>query len=93
VLDPGGPRILPVTQQVQHGPQQSREDEFEQAIREGVADMATYYGTFIFRDRRLEGPRYRQTSNVSELVDGPQQPYPKTPHGADIPLDRYRRSI
>jgi hypothetical protein len=37
VLDPGGPRVLPVSQAVQHGPQESREAEFEQGSRDSFS--------------------------------------------------------
>ena len=40
VLDPGGPRILPVTQEIEHGPELSRSAEFQEA-----AELGAYHTT------------------------------------------------
>ncbi len=75
LLDPGGPRILPVTQQVQHGPDQSRAEAFD---REAAAGMAEFYGVLGFKDRRAFGRRHRATDDIRDL-DGPQEPYEVRP--------------
>jgi hypothetical protein len=67
VLEPGGPRILPVSQKIEYGPEKSREEEFERAVGAGLNYMASYFGDAIFKDRRLEGRRYRETDTVDEL--------------------------
>jgi hypothetical protein len=58
VLDPGGPRILPVSQEVQHGPELSRSAEFDAAMRE-AAELGAYHASIGFYDRRFEGRRHR----------------------------------
>jgi hypothetical protein len=59
VLEPAGPRILPVTQHVSDGSEVSREEAFDLAVREAAADMAVRHGAVPtvlgWRDRRLEG--------------------------------------
>ena len=71
----GAPQALPVTQRVEHGPDQSRAEAFE---REAAADLAAYHGFYNWHDRRAEGRRYRNTNWVDEL-HGPQEPYPVRP--------------
>jgi hypothetical protein len=66
----GAPRVLAVSQEVGHGPEQSRTGEFEQAI----ADLGALHYALGFRDRRFEGRRYRSTDNIEDLF-GPQKPY------------------
>lgn len=88
VLDPGGPRILPVSQQVQHGPQQSPEEAFEREAREAAAGMHDFYSWIGFKDRRAFGRRYRATNNIEDL-DGPQQPPPRGGWQRDVPFERY----
>jgi hypothetical protein len=61
-----------VTQEITHGPEQSRNAAFAQGTAEEFLVLHCLHTGF--RDRRIEGRRYRQTDNVSEL-DGPQQPY------------------
>jgi hypothetical protein len=69
----GAPRALPVTQEIPHGPEQSRSAEFD-AARQEAADLGHYHYAIGFRDRRFYGRRWRKTDNESEL-QGPQQPY------------------
>jgi hypothetical protein len=54
VLDPGGPRILPVSQEIEHGPEQSRSAEFQEA-----AELGALHASLGFYDRRFEGRRHR----------------------------------
>ena len=71
VLDPGGPRILPVTQETTHGSEQNREAaEFDRAVREGIADLAAQHAALGFFDRRFEGRRHRAAAIYEH-----QQPY------------------
>lgn len=94
------PRALPVTQEIQHGPEQSRSTEFargsaddeEHIMRHAALLVHAYYATVGFKDRRIEGRRFRQTNNVEEM-DGPQQPYDIAGWQRDIPIERYMRSI
>lgn len=58
VLDPGGPRIWPVSQAIEHGPQKSRRAEWNEAIQEAAPPGAFHTGTTFF-DRRSEGRRHR----------------------------------
>jgi hypothetical protein len=87
VLDPGGPRVLPVSQRAEHGSQLSRQEEFERGLRQDGATMAWSYGELGFHDRRIDGRRYRGT-NSDELL-GPQRPYKTKGWQADIPLEKY----
>jgi hypothetical protein len=75
---------MPVSQRIEHGPEQSRSREFE---REAAA-LAVGYGLMGFKDRRIEGRRYRGTDWVSEL-DGPQESNRVAGRQADIPFERY----
>jgi hypothetical protein len=84
VLDPVGPRILPVSQAVPHGVEPSREDEFERAIREGAFYLAQYHARVGWRDRRMYGRRYRPTDNLADLTDTPQRPYDTKRFQADV---------
>jgi hypothetical protein len=69
----GAPRALPVTQQIEHGPVQSRSAEFDQAVLD-AADLGRVHRALGFRDRRFYGRRYRPTDNEDEL-NGRQPPY------------------
>jgi hypothetical protein len=81
----GAPRALPVTQEIAHGPAQDRARAFAHGSVETFLVQNALDG---FKDRRLEGRRYRGTDNVSDL-DGPQQPYDIAGWQADInTLDR-----
>lgn len=84
VLDPGGPRILPVGQEIQHGPQQSRAAEFDAATQEAV-DLATWHATVGFYDRRFEGRRYRS----GHLYEDRREPPPRGGWQRDVPFHRY----
>jgi hypothetical protein len=86
VLWPGGPRVLPVSQQIEHGPEQSRSREFE---RGSAAALAAGYGLLAWKDRRIEGRRYRRTNWLSEL-SGPQASNRVTGRQADLPFERYK---
>jgi hypothetical protein len=89
VLDPGGPRILPVSQAVPNGPERSREEEFEQALREDAGALHTFHSLNVFNDRRVEGRRHRPTDFVEDLLGSAQVPYDNRGFQRDIPLDRY----
>jgi hypothetical protein len=67
----GGPRALPVTQIVEHGPAESRNEEFEEAARLG--ELHAHLG---YLDRRFEGRRYRSGSLYDLEAN---RPYPKDP--------------
>jgi hypothetical protein len=89
VLQPGGPRILPVSQEVEHRPEQSREEAFwAWALRQDGATLAEFYGDLGFRDRRVSGRRYRGTENVDELF-APQESNRVKGWQRDLPLSRY----
>jgi hypothetical protein len=74
------PRALPVSQEIQHGPEQSRTAEFASAAEEDYVMRQAgflvhqHYATVGFRDRRSDGRRYRGTDNTEDMY-GPQQPY------------------
>jgi hypothetical protein len=98
----GAPRALPVSQRISHGPEQSREEAFTEGTdlsdeqmrggrsKQAAHNLAKYYGQLGFRDRRLEGRRYRPTDFISEL-DGPQAPYPPADAPGDMPIERFVR--
>jgi hypothetical protein len=88
VLQPGGPRVLPVSQKIQHGPEQSCSEAFDREAREAAAVLHTAFGMLGWRDRRFEGRRFRPTDLVAEL-DGPQEPYPAAPAPADLPIEAF----
>ena len=69
VLDLGGPRIWPVTQEITHGPKQGRREEFDAATQEAV-DLAASHAVLGFYDRRYEGRRHRG----GHLYEEPQDP-------------------
>jgi hypothetical protein len=71
-LDPGGPRIMPVSQRIEQGPECDRQAEFERGA--GLA-LHNYYLVVGWRDRRHTGRRPRGTDNGGEAVWGPQEPY------------------
>jgi hypothetical protein len=84
VLGPGGPRVLSVSQQIEHGPERSREEEFEQALREDAAALHTFHSTNLLNDRRREGRRYRETDYVQDLLGTAQVPYQTKVWQADV---------
>jgi hypothetical protein len=84
VLDPCGPRILPVLQQVEHGPQRSREEEFEQALREDAAALHTFHSLNLLNDRRIEGRRHRPTDFLEDLLGTAKVPYETKRWQADV---------
>jgi hypothetical protein len=83
VVEPGGPRILPVSQDVPQGQKMSRNTESERA----AAELGALHHALGFRDRRFG---YRPTDNVAEL-DGPQEPYPAALAPAELPLETFKR--
>ena len=91
VLDPGGPRVLPVSQQVQHGSERSREEEFEQALRQDAAALHAFHSLNVFNDRRVEGRRYRETDFVEDILGSANIPYNNRGWQRDaVPFDRYQ---
>jgi len=91
LLDPGGPRAWPVSQRVEHGDQQRREEAFQEAVLRGLAAaVSEYHSLVMFRDRRLEGRRYRETNNIDDLL-GPQESNRVQGWQADVPFERYER--
>jgi hypothetical protein len=85
VLEPGGPRVMPVSQRIEHGPEHSRSREFQ---RGSGAALAVGYGLMGFKDRRIEGRRYRGTNWISEL-DGPQESNRVSGWQSEVPFGRY----
>jgi hypothetical protein len=81
----GAPRVLPVSQAITHGPEQSRGAEFDEAVQ-AAADLGALHFALGFRDRRYEGGRHRPTDNVEDLT--PQEP-PQRGWQADVPFERY----
>jgi hypothetical protein len=55
VLQPGGPRIMPVSQKVSHGADISREAAFDKEAAIEAAALAQLYGLMGWKDRRVEG--------------------------------------
>jgi hypothetical protein len=84
VLDPGGARILPVSQDVQHGPERSRSAEFG-AARQEVANLAAWHASINFFDRRYEGRRHRS----GHLYEEPREPPTRGGWQHDVPFHRY----
>ena len=70
LLDPGGPRIWPVSQEIGHGAAQSRSTEFDAAMQE-VADLAAHHAEIGFYDRRFEGRRHRSGYLYEERREPP----------------------
>ena len=66
----GAPRALPVTQEIPHGPDQSRSAEFDAALQE-AADLGAYHGAIGFYDRRYEGRRHRAGHLYEALREPP----------------------
>ena len=85
-LEPGGPRILPVSGKVAHGSERSRSEEFDQAVQ-AASELGTWHALLGYRDRRFDGRRYRPTWNG----DGPQDPYPPGLAPAEMPVERFQR--
>jgi hypothetical protein len=83
-LQPGGPRTLPVSGQITHGPSGRRLSAFE---REVIA-LGALHGLLGYRDRRFSGRRYRPTDNVQDR-DGPQVPPNSQGWQRDLPAERY----
>jgi hypothetical protein len=54
----GAPRALPVTQEIEHGQQRSRAEEFDDAAIE-AAELGAWHATLGYYDRRYEGRRHR----------------------------------
>jgi hypothetical protein len=52
VLDPGGPRIMPASQEIAHGDERNREEEFDQAVQQ-AAELGALHAVLGFRDRRF----------------------------------------
>ena len=73
-------RALPVSQEIEHGPSQSRTAEFASAAEEDYVMRQAgflvhhHYATVGFRDRRSDGRRFRPTDNTEDMY-GPQEPY------------------
>jgi hypothetical protein len=88
LLQPGGPRVMPVSQKIQHGPEQSRSEAFELDRQTAAAVLYTAYGLLGWRDRRIEGRRHRPTDLIAEL-DGPQEPYPQALPPAEMPIEKF----
>ena len=94
---PVAARVLPVTQEVPHGEERSREEEFDLGVAQssdlgrahrqwGLAPVGT--APWHYQDRRVSGRRYRPTDNEMEK-DGPQEAPPRGGWQADIPMSRY----
>jgi hypothetical protein len=86
-LDPGGPRILPVSQRIEHGEVRSRGGEFDEAAQ-AAFELGFLHAALGFRDRRFYGRRYRPTDNVDDLL-GPQRPYDVKGWQADVPFEKF----
>jgi hypothetical protein len=93
----GGPRTLPVSQDIEHGPEESRSESFNKGLGQ-VYDLGAMHwrhglgpeaglGPWVFRDRRMTGRRYRTAYNGEE----PQQPPAPAPTPADLPIEKFQR--
>jgi len=90
LLDSGGPRVWPVSQRVSYGSEQSREEAFQDAVLRGLAAaVSDYHSQVMFRDRRIEGRRYRRTNNIEDLL-GPQEPHDTKGWQDDVPFEKYQ---
>jgi hypothetical protein len=97
-LLPAGPRALPLTQDIEAGPDESREEEFWRGIQQ-AADLGTMHRItglgpdtglrpWVFRDRRVSGRRHRPTFNGDDEAGIPYRPATAP---ADIPPERFLR--
>jgi hypothetical protein len=97
-LLPAAPRTLPVSQDVEHGPEQDRDEAFWLGIRQ-ASDLGTMHRItglgpdtglrpWVFRDRRVSGRRHRPTFNGD---DEASIPYPPAPAPADLPFEKFIR--
>jgi hypothetical protein len=82
----GAPRALPVSQEIQRGPEQSRSGEFQAAVQ-AAADLGHLHYSLGYRDRRWEGRRHRPTNNLDDLT--PQDPPQRGGWQRDVPMERY----
>jgi hypothetical protein len=81
--------VLPVSQDIEHGPLAGRSRSFRRAWAEAfdaVVGQAIVDATVGFRDRRYEQRRYRPTNN-EKMLEGPQEPYSRAP----VDPDAFRR--
>jgi hypothetical protein len=95
-LLPAAPRVLPVSQEIERGPEEDRGEMFWRGIQQSM-DVGRMHGMcgigpekaldpWIYRDRRLSGRRHRPGWEDDE---GPQEPYTPSFHGADFPPESY----
>jgi hypothetical protein len=70
VLDPGGPRILPVSQEIFHGLRESRGAEFAAAAQQAY-ETGALHATLGYYDRRFEGRRHRSGYRYEERREPP----------------------
>ena len=61
IIVAGAPRMLPVSQAINYGPQPSRSMQFAADIPEEIAARAVVDRLVGFKDRRFDGRRYRST--------------------------------
>jgi hypothetical protein len=80
----GAPRVLPVSQNLTHGPERDRDEEFWQGMQ-AAADLGHFHSAIGFHDRRWEGRRHRS----GYMYEEPQQPPQRGGLQADIPFERY----
>jgi hypothetical protein len=86
-----------VSQAIEHGPEESREDEFwrgvQQAIDLGTMHRITGLGKiglrpYVYEERRTSGRRYRAAFGDD---DEPQEPSPPALAPADMPPEKFIR--
>jgi hypothetical protein len=88
VLEPGGPRVLPVSQMATHGPQLGRSDAF---VMDDPVDLALLYTAIGWKDRRVEKRRYSYTNWQREAEEGPQPSNRVTGLQTDLPFQAWQR--
>jgi len=99
-LLPAAPRALSVSQDVERGPQEDRDDAFWLGVEQAgdLGELHAFAGLgpevglrpWVFRDRRIAGRRHRPTFDGD---DEASIPYDTKGWQADLPLEKFVRGF